>query len=68
MNLVNKVLSELDLSQEEMDRIFDNNNVQSDKAIALIYQLNGSGKDAKQKQVLEMQLKNEYNRTGYVDH
>ena len=57
-DLVQKVLSELDLSKDEMDRILSSNNVQSDKAISLLYQLNNldtSGKDRQQyKKVVEM--------------
>jgi len=69
MNLVNKCLSELDLSKEEMDRIFSSSNIQSDKALALIYEINANGNaDTKKKQNLEMQLENEYKRTGYVKH
>ena len=69
MNLVNKCLSELDLSKEEMDRIFSSSNIQSDKALALIYEINANeNADTKKKQNLEMQLENEYKRTGYVKH
>ena len=71
MNLVQKCLSELDLSQEEMDRIFSSSNIQSDKALSLIYELNciaaGNG-DKQKKKIVEMQLENEYKRTNYVKH
>lgn len=51
-----------------MDRIFSNSNVQSDKAIGLIYELNNiaaGNSDQKKQQILEMQLENEYRRTNF---